>query len=337
MIHVHKQREIEIIEYLQNEHEIYMFRISTPLPGLKINIYFVTRPVPTLIDAPPNDPVFLRELGDALRAVGYSIKDIEVIIVTHPHLDHYGSAAIIAKESGAQVWASRDTGLFLRNFEEECLEEEAFIAKSLELSAVPGDLINYSKQFFRFMKQYASGVVTSRYFEMGEAISLGLNSFVIEGVPGHTPWCIMLYSAKEQIAFTGDFLLKEISSNPLIQRPWKVPDGYKSLRAYTSSLERVARMDLKLALPGHGPLIENPKERIKDLLGLMNTRTEQIITVLRNRHNLTIIDIVREVFPELQREQLFLAISEIFAHLDVLEDESKVRRTHDFPPRFTAL
>jgi glyoxylase-like metal-dependent hydrolase (beta-lactamase superfamily II) len=187
------------------------------------------------------------------------------------------------------------------------------------------------------MKQYANGVVTSRYFEMGEAISLGLNSFVIEGVPGHTPWCIMLYSAKEQIAFTGDFLLKEISSNPLIQRPWKVPDGYKSLRAYTSSLERVARMDLKLALPGHGPLIENPKERIKDLLGLMNTRTEQIITVLRNRHNLTIIDIVREVFPELQREQLFLAISEIFAHLDVLEDESKVRRTHDFPPRFTAL
>jgi glyoxylase-like metal-dependent hydrolase (beta-lactamase superfamily II) len=265
------------------------------------------------------------------------MKDLRVVIVTHPHLDHFGSAAALSKESGAQIWTSRDTGLWLQNFEKECFEEEAFTVKSLELASVPSDLIGYSTRFFRFMKQYAQRVVASRYLQEGESVDLGSHYFRVEHVPGHTPWCIMLYNAEKRIAFTGDFLLKDISSNPLIQRPWMVPDGYKSLKAYKSSLQRVADMNLELALPGHGELISNPNERIRDLLGFMNIRAFQIAAILRKKDDFTVFDVVKELFHDLPLDQLFLAVSEVFAHLEVLEDEGIVGRSQDYPPRFTIL
>jgi glyoxylase-like metal-dependent hydrolase (beta-lactamase superfamily II) len=336
-IEIREKMTGDILGNLRERQGIHLFRISTPLPEFKVNIFFVEKPVPTIIDAPPNNAVSLDELDGELKVLGYSVDDIKIIIVTHPHFDHFGAAETIAERSGARILTTRATCSWLENFDHQCAEEERFNVTSLERAGAPEELIHYSAQYFWFMTGFARAVKPSRCLEIGETIDLGSGNFRVERVPGHTPWCIMLHNAKERIAFTGDFLLKDISSNPLIQRPWTVPNGYKSLKAYTSSLQRVADMHLELALPGHGDLIENPGERIMELLGFMDARARQIITVLREGSRLTVFDIVREVFPELSRDQLFLAVSEIFAHLEILEDLGVARRSQDLPPRFTAL
>ena len=97
-----------------------------PTSPAEVNIYFVERPVPTLIDAPMKDALSLAELSGQLQHLGYSLSDIEVIIVTHPHIDHFGSAGDIVEISGAEVWATDDTARWLENYDTECLEEERF-------------------------------------------------------------------------------------------------------------------------------------------------------------------------------------------------------------------
>jgi glyoxylase-like metal-dependent hydrolase (beta-lactamase superfamily II) len=147
----------------------------------------------------------------------------------------------------------------------------------------------------------------------------------------------MLYDDEEGMAFTGDFLLEDISPNPLIQRSWKVPRGYKSLQAYISSLKRVEGMNLALALPGHGRLIENPSERIRKLLNFIEERKKLIVAMFTRDSHRTVFDLVKEVFPGLPSEQLFLAVSEIIAHIEVLRDEGVLRLIDEFPYRYALV
>ncbi len=315
---------------------IHLLEAPTPVPGLRVNIYFVERPVPTLIDAPMKDVLSLAELNEQLQPLGHSLNDIEVIIVTHPHIDHFGSAADIAEMSGAQVWATEDTARWLENYDSECLEEERFQRAFLDRAGVPADLIAGLGQYFQFLKEFACPVRVSRRLGVGEVIELDSGRFRLEHVPGHTPWCVMMVDDSKKIAFTGDFLLKDISSNPLVQRPWNLPDGYRSIEAYASSLRRAAGMGLALALPGHGEVMRDPRERISTLLGFMNARTKQVMDILGTRPDMTIYEIVEGIFPELPRDEIFLAVSEVFAHLDLLEGKGVVlRKSESVPSRYT--
>lgn len=328
------KRETEITADLRNRLGIHLFRVSTPVPSLKVNIYFVEAPVPTLIDAPPDSPEFLDELEAQLRSLGHTLSDIKRIIVTHHHPDHCGSARTIADRSGAEVWADRGTSAWLENYDHEYAEELEFNGRILALAGAPAELIAQAVQFFRFLQGFARGAKVSRYLVEEARIELSSHLFRVEHVPGHTPWCIMFHEDQERIAFTGDFLLKDISSNPLIQRSWKVAEGYRSLDIYMSSLERVRAMNLKLALPGHGGLLENPSERIEDLLRLTKQRRELIRGALEKYYDLTPFEMVKKIFPGASREQLFLAVSEIMAHLEVLLYEGIARKTGDDPLRF---
>ena len=51
----------EMVADLRDRIGFHVFRISTPLPTLKVNIYFTDRPVPTLVDVPPDSPALLDE------------------------------------------------------------------------------------------------------------------------------------------------------------------------------------------------------------------------------------------------------------------------------------
>jgi glyoxylase-like metal-dependent hydrolase (beta-lactamase superfamily II) len=147
----------------------------------------------------------------------------------------------------------------------------------------------------------------------------------------------MFHDARKKIAFTGDFLLGGISPNPLIQRPWTVPGGYRSLKAYASSLVRVEGLNLKVGYPGHGELIANPTERARALLGQIRARRETILEILSRRRDQTVYDIVKRLFPQLPEGQVFLAVSEVWAHLEQLLDEGVLDEERGFPARFFSL
>jgi glyoxylase-like metal-dependent hydrolase (beta-lactamase superfamily II) len=309
-----------ILREIRDHYGIHLFPVSTPLPSLKTNIYYVAKPRPTLIDVPPNAPVFVDELEYRLREVGSSIKLIETILVTHPHFDHYGSANTIVKISGAQVWVMQGSGAWLEDFEKELHEEEKFTVDFLTKAGTPARLVRSSVEALRFIAKFAGGVKPSRYLHASEKIELSSGHFEVRHVPGHTPWCMMLHNVESGIAFTGDFLLQKISSNPMVQRRGVGPVGYKSLKAYASSLKKVRDMHLRVALPGHGEIIGKPSRRIEEVLRFMQERQELVRKQIETGGLQTPFQIAQKLFPMLPKEQTFLAVSEVVAHLEALEE-----------------
>jgi glyoxylase-like metal-dependent hydrolase (beta-lactamase superfamily II) len=105
------------------------------------------------------------------------------------------------------------------------------------------------------------------------------------------------------------------------------------LKAYTASLERVRDMHLRLVLPGHGDVIESPSARIEELLSFIGGRRRLIRDILTGGAQ-TPVQIMDKLFPDLPGDELFLAISEVIGHLEVLEEEGLVAKLEGKPLRF---
>src|SRR5438552_3793608 len=85
--------------------EAGIHRLATPTPFAvgRVNTYLIEDDPLTLVDSGPNSGRALDELQGQLKEHGHSIDDIELIVITHQHIDHLGLVEIVASHSGAEV------------------------------------------------------------------------------------------------------------------------------------------------------------------------------------------------------------------------------------------
>jgi glyoxylase-like metal-dependent hydrolase (beta-lactamase superfamily II) len=315
---------------LRRDHAIHIIRCSLPIPGT-INIYFIKEPVPTLVDVPAAGDAFLDELDRGLQTAGCSVGDIRRILVTHPHFDHYGSGREIINRSGAEMWVFREGAGWIEERQEQYDRREDRRLSLLREWGVPAPDMEAVIRYYREANRFRVGAKPSRRFSEGETLTLGEKSFVVIPVPGHTPFCVMFYSAEGRIAFTGDFLPVPAPGNgPLVQ--WKDASlrGYKTTAAYVSSLEKARAIDLGVALPGHGPVIMDPLKRIERLLSAIRRRREEVLEAL-GKAGKTAFQIAGIVFPATPRESLFRALSDVMGQLELLEEEGLAAKSATTP------
>lgn len=305
---------------------VHTIRIPAPYAADTINVYFIEAPCPSLIDVPPNGLAFRQHLGAHLRNIGYSFNDIKRIIITHPHFDHYGLASWIIEHSGAEVWAFRGGAHYFENFPDEFEADFFHYASLLEKAGAPRKGSTYLDEFYKSLLRLGCKVKISRYLEDGDTIELGSTPFTVVHVPGHTPWCIMIYDRQAQIGFTGDFLIKDISSNAVLQRPGTGLCEYKSLKTYILSLQKTKMLGLETALPGHGETIRAAGRRIEEILHSIESRKKQILALVNRLGPCTPFDLMARLFPDLPDWQVLLGVSEIIGHLELLEEEGLVQR-----------
>jgi glyoxylase-like metal-dependent hydrolase (beta-lactamase superfamily II) len=85
------------------EAGIHTLRIPTPFAVGRVNTYLIEDDPLTLVDSGPNSGTSLDELQHQLAKIGRSIDDIELIVLTHQHIDHLGLIDIIANHSKRYV------------------------------------------------------------------------------------------------------------------------------------------------------------------------------------------------------------------------------------------
>ena len=84
---------------------IRTLRLPTPFAIGRVNCYLLEDEPLTLIDTGANSGKGLDELEHQLDEHGHSIEDLELLILTHQHIDHIGLAEIIVSRSDAEVAA----------------------------------------------------------------------------------------------------------------------------------------------------------------------------------------------------------------------------------------
>src|SRR5919201_5763594 len=95
---------------------IHRLRIPTPFAVGRVNCYLIDDEPLTLVDTGPNSGKSLDELEHQLADLDHSISDLELVILTHQHIDHLGLVEIIADRSGAEVAAIDAVVRFVANF-----------------------------------------------------------------------------------------------------------------------------------------------------------------------------------------------------------------------------
>ena len=77
---------------------LYLHTLSIPIPFPvgSVNVYLTKEEPLTLVDVGLRDTPACEALEGALTGCGYRVADLERIVITHAHADHYDLAAEVA-------------------------------------------------------------------------------------------------------------------------------------------------------------------------------------------------------------------------------------------------
>lgn len=307
------------------EH-LHAIELPTPFPVGPVTVYLADAPGEplTLLDTGPLHSPTWSALQAGLAALGYSPAHLERIVLSHTHVDHIGLAADLVGASGAQVLSHPWNIDRLSDFDADREQTVAFYADLLRRSAVPAAVLAAVGWVTKGMKNFARPVAVSATLAEGQILRLAGRDWQVIHTPGHSAGLICFYEPQSRLFLSGDHLLADISSNPVVEPP---PPGQAerlcSLAAYRDSLRRVAAMDIALALPSHGPAIADVAGLVARRLAFHEQRLAQVLAALRDGARTT-WDVVQILFPNRSPLDTFLAVSEVIGHLDVLELEGKI-------------
>jgi len=302
--------------------------IPTPFPVGPINCYLAEGDELTLIDTGAKTEEALVALREQLGARGWTFRDIRRLIITHAHVDHFGLAAPIVAESGASVLAYKNNRWWLTDFEREWERRYDFYHGVFLANGAPPEYADRVIAGMHRLSGFAASVPADRFvaLEDDETIRLGDDEWRVVFAPGHASGLICLYEPHSQTLISSDHLLRDVTSNPVLEPPLHgETERPRALVDYVASMRRTAQMDIRLALPAHGEPIDDVRALIEARLAFHRARLDHIEQQL-DCCAATAYELCGILFPHLKSYDLFLGLSEVIGHLDVLEMEGRVRR-----------
>lgn len=301
--------------------------MPTPYAVGPVNAYLIEGRPLTLVDAGINTPQAQNALLLGLEGANVPPEAIEQILITHAHPDHYGLAGFLQERSGATVYFPRREIARVRD--RQMLFE---VGRLLLEAGMPLELLFKMDQ--QRKKGPKPGIDHDEVVPIDEGdsftITTGDGEFTLETLhmPGHTGGHVVFLDAASGTLFAGDQLLPEVSPNPLLEPSLDEPgERRRSLKEYLASLERMRSLRPTLAYPGHGDPVTDPIRLIDGTIEHHLKRKVQVAGFLGPRPK-TVYEIASEVYPDVRDYDVFLAVSEVVAHLDlVVEDGDAVVET----------
>ena len=308
---------------------IHCLPVPTPFAVGRINCYLIEDDPLTLVDTGPNSGRSLDELVRMMDERGRSIDDLELLVITHQHIDHIGLVEILVEHSGAEVAAIGVAADRLAAFESDSDLEDQFAVEVMLRNGIPEDVTTALQGVSRSYRDWGSHAVVTKPLADGEELVLRDRRLETLHRPGHSPSDTVFWDAERKILFCGDHLISNISSNPLISRPL---DGSKqrtqSLVTYIESLKTTRAMPAEMVFAGHGEPITDHVALIDARLASHERRKEKIYGLIAERTR-TGYEVAQAIWGNVAVTQAFLTLSEVIGHADILVNEDRVREVDD--------
>lgn len=309
-----------------------IFRIEVPLPKNPLrflNSYLIRGEERSLLI----DTGFQQEecrvaLHSALDEIGVSIEDIDVF-GTHIHSDHIGLAPEFIGENG-KIFLGAGDFHWTTNEENDrywALMDEVFLGEGFPREELD-QLVSLNPA-----RNYGPELDLPAYTVVHDGDKFQIAGYTLEVIDasGHTPGMVCLWMEKEQVMFTADHILFDITPNITM---W--PNLENSLGVYLKNLEKFKKFPVKKSLPGHRHE-GNYLERIDSIIAHHEHRVGETLDIVKNKPGMHTYDIAGkmtwairaknwEEFPVIQK---WFAIGEALAHLEYLISLGKVERRHE--------
>jgi glyoxylase-like metal-dependent hydrolase (beta-lactamase superfamily II) len=321
---------------------IHRLSIPTPFMVGRVNAYLIEDSPLTLVDSGPNSAKALDELEQGLEELGHSIEEIELLVISHQHIDHFGLASILARRSGAEVAALGALSPFLAGFGHAADRDDRFAQDLMLRHGIPPDVVTALRSVAASFRGWGAAVDVTRPLSDGGELRLRDRTLRVLHRPGHSPSDTLFHDEARGILLAADHLIAHISSNPLLARPLEAEGEYtgprpQALITYMASLEKTREMELELVLPGHGAPITEHAPLIEERFRMHRRRAEKINRLIaaqpRSAH-----EIAQELWGNVAVTQAYLTLSEVLGHVDLLlRDDLVVERVDEGVVRFEAV
>ncbi len=241
---------------------------------------------------------------------GYGLADIERIIITHGHIDHFGGLAFALQQSGAAVGIHELDRRVLTAYEERLIVATKALGIYFERAGIAPSMRQTLFEMYGFAKRHVTSINVDFSIEDEQVI----DGMEFIHTPGHCPGqvCIRL----------GDVLL---SADHVLSRttPHQSPESithYMGLDHYADSLRKLLRFDgIRLALGGHEDPIHDLYGRIHAIRASHNRKLDRIRKIMRDHAApMTIAQISAAMYPDVEGYHVLLALEEAGAHIEYL-------------------
>lgn len=276
---------------------VRVLRVCAPNPGPLTadgtNAYVILGERAIIIDPGPNVAAHRAALIEALDGAR-----LDAVVVTHPHLDHSAGAPALCAATGAPLFGAGAHGVDVSPI-------MARLAAEADGGLGGGEGADAA---YRPDRRLLDGETL-----FGDVEGVDLRAI---STPGHTS-THLAYALEAQgqdldVVFTGDHVMGWATS--LISPP----DG--DMAAFMRSLDRLAARRDRLYLPGHGPAIEAPAERLAELIAHRRARRAAIVAALAEKPQRA-AEIRAAVYGDLPSPLTPAADRNVLAHLiELIED-----------------
>jgi glyoxylase-like metal-dependent hydrolase (beta-lactamase superfamily II) len=311
------------------EAGIHRLEIPTPFAVGRVNCYLIEDEPLTLVDTGPNSGKALDELERQLTERDHRIEDLELVILTHQHIDHLGLIEVIANRSGAEVAAIDVAVERLRNFSDDAERDDEFAGLLMRRYGIPEDVVTALRTVSRSFRGWGAHAHVTRPLRDGEPLGLRDRSLEVQHRPGHSPSDTLFWDSDRKILIGADHLLARISSNPLLTRPL---DGSterpRALVNYLASLRRTRELPAQIVLGGHGEPVTDHRRLIDERLAMHRRRANKLRGLIAERPR-SAYELAQELWGNVAVTQAFLTISEVVGHVDLLIGAGLVREVEN--------
>jgi glyoxylase-like metal-dependent hydrolase (beta-lactamase superfamily II) len=295
-------------------------QLLIPVPYLgTVNLWLLRGEPLTLVDTGPRSEEGLWSLERQLREHGLAVEDIELILLTHHHLDHTGLAGRIRERSDAKVAALDATAAWGVGYHEQARAERRFTEKLLAAHGVPSELVAETEPFWEHIIRGSADYETDVVLADGDEIRAGGRTLRVMHRPGHSTTDTLFVDDAANEAIVGDHLLAKITSGAEATESTLPAGGRRrALFDYLTGLKLTATMGLGRCYSGHGPIIRNPAKLIDERFEFHSARLDHITEIVESGAE-TAFAISQSLWSEeVAATQTVLAIWEVLGHLDIL-------------------
>lgn len=295
-------------------------QITLPLPPTwrtldRVHVYLIEGDPLTLIDTGVRSVESRAVLEGALESLGYDLREVERVVVTHAHRDHMGLVQSL-RDAGAtlECLVHEDDADALERYPELVRERIDDTTLLFREYGVPEDRLVALQRDARthLALDDAEGQASSVEHRLRAGDRLPFKGYTLKVVhsPGHTPGHILLEDDEQGLLFTGDQVMGQAIPNTetFYTGPIPEPDDrlnrrprFKGLIEMRRSLKSLRQRRFKRLLPAYGGIITRPDRTIRDTLLFYEVRLQRIERGLKHLaamgQEVTAFELWKSLFP----------------------------------------
>ncbi|MCZ2115317.1 MAG: MBL fold metallo-hydrolase [Anaerolineae bacterium] len=292
-----------------------------------VNAYLFTHPEIILVDTGDKAEDAWEALVDGLAAHGVAPRDISRVVITHPHVDHFGSARRIIDESDATVWIFEQGAPWL--LESSTLWEQRanyYRDHFLPRTGLPAETRQLIVAGNEQLRSMAVSVPEERIipFRAGGELHMGGMGWQIIHTPGHASTQTVFYQPETRQLISADMLLAVVPV-PIVEHP---PAGRRdrdpALPQFMRSLAALEALEVDRVYPGHGRPFDDHRAVITRQRERIESRKAQCLELIREGKS-TIPELLEIMYSHQPPVGRVTGLWMLVGYLDLLIDDGLVR------------